>query len=277
MITDHYYNHPLTDLHYYKFGNGKKVMLCFHGYGMHGKQFTILEKSLGHIYTFYGFDLFFHKQTKLKNQSIEHVKIGLSKKQLSNLITDFCTANEIDRFDILSYSMGTHYATVLIEEIPDKIDLFVAAAPASLKPGLTVKFFGKTKIGNKLLEKLAVSETAMLKMLNFCHRLGIVDDKGKDILRREVSTYDLRFSFYACTTYLRHFETDYRKLSQNLRTYSIKSIFFFGARDGMYKEKSCRKLISKMGNTQTVILDENHDMIKAGFAEIFTKIITQSA
>ena len=63
VMTEHYFENSLVNLHYYKFGNGEKKMLCFHGYGMHGKQFKIFEQPLGSKYTFYGFDLFFHKQT----------------------------------------------------------------------------------------------------------------------------------------------------------------------------------------------------------------------
>ena len=65
-MTQHYFENDLVNLHYYKFGSGPKAMLCFHGYGMHGKQFKLLESSLGHAYTFYGFDLFFHKETMNK-------------------------------------------------------------------------------------------------------------------------------------------------------------------------------------------------------------------
>ena len=64
-MTDHYFEHPLGKLHHYKFGQGNKAMLCFHGYSMHGKQFNLLEEHLGESYTFYGFDLFFHKETVL--------------------------------------------------------------------------------------------------------------------------------------------------------------------------------------------------------------------
>ena len=61
-------------------------MLCaFHGYGMHGKQFKLLEGSLGEHYTFYGFDLFFHKETQLKDQSLAAIQKGISKKALVDL------------------------------------------------------------------------------------------------------------------------------------------------------------------------------------------------
>jgi len=106
-MTDHYFENDLVTLHYYKFGNGPKSMLCFHGYGMHGKQFKLLESDLGSIYTFYGFDLFFHKQTKLKDQSLATVKKGITKKEIAGFIQDFCKHEGIGRFSVIGYSMGS--------------------------------------------------------------------------------------------------------------------------------------------------------------------------
>src|SRR6202012_1075149 len=110
-MTNHYFENDFINLHYYKFGSGDKIMLCFHGYGMHGKQFKILETTLGDQYTFIGFDLFFHKETKLKDQSLETVKKGISKKAFIDLITEFCGSQNINRFDVIGYSMGTHFAS----------------------------------------------------------------------------------------------------------------------------------------------------------------------
>ena len=73
-------------------------MLCFHGYGMHGKQFISLEPALGDKYTFYGFDLFFHKATKLQDQSLPAIKNPLTKKAFADLIVEFCASVGINRF-----------------------------------------------------------------------------------------------------------------------------------------------------------------------------------
>ncbi len=160
-MTGHYFENDLVNLHYYKFGNGPQNMLCFHGYGMHGKQFKILESTLGSKYTFWGFDLFFHKETKLKDQSLEAVKKGIGKKALAALFADFCEHEGIERFSVIGYSMGTHYAAIIVEELADKIDGFIVAAPSCLNPGILIPFFSKNKSGNKILEKLALNEKAL--------------------------------------------------------------------------------------------------------------------
>lgn len=273
-MTEHYFENSFIRLHYYRFGEGSHNMLCFHGYGMHGRQFKILEgTALASAYTFYGFDLFFHKETKLKDENLERVKAGISKQNFANLIADFCRSENIDRFSVMGYSMGTHYATVLAEELGDRIDRFVAASPSCLRPGSLVRFFSKSSIGNKMLEKLALSEKGLSNMLKLSHRLNLVDDVGYDILSREIATSELRFSFYACFTYLRFFGTDEQRLIASLNGNGIKSIFIFGKRDRMYPPGIGKKLIARLNDVKVIVLDETHEMINRDFVSALSAVL----
>lgn len=245
-------------------------MLCFHGYGMHGKQFAILEPFLGERYTFYGFDLFFHKETRLNDPSLEFVKRGLSKSELAQLVVDFCLHVGIGSFSVLSYSMGTHYATALVEKLPERINEYIATAPSCLKPGAIITFLSTNKLGNRLLEKLILSDQGMFRLLKFCRKMGFVDDKGQEILHREIATPELRFSFYACATYLRGLRTDFPRLIDVLNQPHIKSIFIFGKRDSMFPPSIGRKTLAKIPAAKIIVLDENHEMIKHSFAQALT-------
>ena len=272
-MTQHYFENNLVNLHYYQFGTGPQAMLCFHGYGMHGKQFRLLEPSLGETYTFYGFDLFFHKETRLKDQSLESVKKGISKKDMGALFADFCTHKGIDRFSILSYSMGTHYAAILTEELSPRIDEFIVAAPSCLNPGARIRFFSKSKSGNKILEKMAFHETALTGLLKLLKRFKILDAEAYHILHAEIATSQLRFNFYACFTYLRFMETDEPRLLQALITQNIKSIFIFGKRDKAFPLRIGKNFFAKLKSAKIIVLDEGHEMIKHGFATSVTELL----
>jgi pimeloyl-ACP methyl ester carboxylesterase len=272
-MTGHYFKNELVDLHYYKFGEGSKAMLCFHGYGMHGKQFRLLENTLGSKYTFYGLDLFFHKETKLKDQSLPAVKKGISKAALAGFVTEFCLHEGIDRFSVIGYSMGTHYATIVAEEMPERIDEYIVIAPSSLEPGNLIRFFSKHKTGNKLLEKLALSDKALLNMLRLFKRLKLINDDEYKILHNEIATRELRFNFYACFTYLRFLETDEKKLSTAIEVNNIRSIFIFGNRDKSFPPRIGDKFIQWLKNPEVLILDEGHEMIKNNFANKLTELL----
>lgn len=272
-MTEHYFENKLVKMHYYKFGSGNKIMLCFHGYGMHGKQFRVLEENLGETYTFYGFDLFFHKETKLIDESVANVKKGITKKELNSLFLDFCESEGIDRFSVIAYSMGSFYASTLIEESPQRIDEFIVAAPSNFKPGLVLRFLSNNKIGNKMLERLALSNYGMVNLLSALKRIKVVDEKGYEILYREIATVELRFIFYACASYLRLLKLDTKKFITQLNQHQIKSIFIFGSRDKSYPAKIGVRIIPQIALAKQLVINEDHDMVNSFFAQQLSTLL----
>lgn len=272
-MTEHYFQNNLVKLHYYKFGTGAQSMLCFHGYGMHGKQFKILETTLGAKYTFYGFDLFFHKQTQLNDLSLQAVKKGISKQQLAGLFAEFCQYESISSFSVIGYSMGTHYATVIAEQLAVMVNQYIVVAPSCLNPGRLIPFFSKNKAGNKILEKLALSQRALTGMLKLFKRLRFINNQDYKILYSEIGTPQLRFNFYACFTYLRFLETNPQLLLQALNGQNIKSIFIFGKYDRSFGPGIGRAFIKKLNHAQVIVLNEGHELIKKSFAASLTQLL----
>ncbi len=272
-MTDHYFSNDLVVMHYYQFGSGPKSMFCFHGYGMHGRQFKILEESMGDQYTFYGFDLFFHKETMLRDQSVNAVKKGISKEQLAVLFKEFCKTTDVVRFSIIAYSMGSHYATSLVEEIPELIEELFIAAPSSLKPGKILTFLSTNRLGNKMLERLALSDNGMTGFLSALKKTRIIDQKAHDILFREISSPELRFSFYACASYMRFLKLDPDKFIAKLNQHQIRSVFIFGERDRSYPPAIGRALIPKIKLATQIVINENHDMINRNFAKVLSGLL----
>jgi pimeloyl-ACP methyl ester carboxylesterase len=272
-MTDHYFENDFVRLHYYRFGTGPKNMLCFHGYGMHGKQFISLKEQLGHKYTFWGFDLFFHKETKLKDETLDTVKIGLRKEQLIDLITEFCTHQGIERFSVMGYSMGSHFATTIVEGMPERVDEYIVVAPSSIKPGAVVRFFGINKIGNKLLEKLMFSEKATLNLINLLRYLNFIDDAGRNIMNKEIGTREMRFALYACLTYLRFLETAEQLFLKAVEDHHIRTIFVFGKRDKMYMPKIGKAFFKKLTGAEVVVVDSDHEIIKPEFVNTLSNML----
>lgn len=272
-MTNHYFSNDLVDMHYYCFGSGPRTMFCFHGYGMHGRQFKVLEETMGEQYTFFGFDLFFHKKTVLRDQSVAAVKKGISKGQLAVFFKDFCKEAGVDRFSIIAYSMGSHYATSLVEEMPEYIDELFIAAPSSLKPGKIITFLSGNRVGNKVLERMALSNTSMPRLLSVLKRIKIIDQKGYDILFREVASPELRFSFFACASYMRFLILNTEKFITKLNQHQIRSVFIFGERDKNYPAVIGSAIIPRINLAKQLVIDENHDMINANFANVLSRLL----
>ena len=260
-----YFENNFAKIHYYKFGKGQQHMLCFHGFGMHGRQFKCMEQLLGDRYTFWGFDLFFHEKTELKNTSHEDIKKGIEKQQLALLIKDFCNQNQIHQFSIIGYSMGSHYATAITEEMPDRIKEYILAAPSSINPGALARYFVKHQIGNKVFEKIMLSKKSVTNVIRLCKWLKFIDQTGHDILYKEVGTPELRYALYASFTYLRKLETNEQNLINAINTHHIRTIFIFGKYDKMFLPGIGKSFFKKLEYPEVIILEADHNMINQNF------------
>lgn len=271
-VNSHYFDHPLARLHYYVFGNGPEKMLCFHGYGMHGRQFSVLEPELGDRYTFYGFDLFFHKGTMLRDQSLAAVRQGLSKKMLHDLIADFCAHEQIGRFSMIAYSMGTYYASALAEEMPERIDRYIALAPSFIRPGHLVSFLSSNRLGNSLFRRLMLSENGLFRLLNIIRKLGIIDAKSYHILHQEIATQELRFNFYANASYLRRLKTDLPRFIRSLNEHGVASYFIFGKRDRSYPPAIYKPLEGRIRRSRKIVAEADHDLVNRDLPKILNAL-----
>ena len=118
---------------YYRFGEGPKIAVCFHGFGEDASMFGFLTNYVGNQYTFYSIDLPFHGKTEWKEglnfthkdllQIVEAITREDNQKQATNS----------QKFSLLGFSLGGRIALSLYEAMPDKIEKLVLLAPDGLK------------------------------------------------------------------------------------------------------------------------------------------------
>lgn len=263
-LNKHFFEHPLATVCYYSFGKGEQVMLCFHGLGMHGKQFYCLSDELGEEFTFYGFDLFFHQDTELVDNSLETIRKGLPPEKFAKLVHDFCAALAIDKFSVIAYSMGTLYAATIIDHLATRVQQAFLIAPSFLRIKPIVTFLSANTIGNFLFRKLALSKNGLLNLLRLMRTTRILDYNSTEILWREIATPELRFKMYANITYLNLLQVNKRQLAQKTNTHDIPLYFIFGKND-----KTVRPTLTKYVNryfprAKVLVLEQNHDLVNTG-------------
>jgi hypothetical protein len=88
-----------------------------------------------------------------------------------------------------------------------------------------------------------------------------------------MSSSDLRFSFYACVSYMRFLRLNVRKFIANLNQHQIRSIFIFGQRDSSYPPAIGRTIIPKINLARQHVINENHDMINRNFAKVLSGLL----
>ena len=110
-------------LSYRRFGDGNKMLFCFHGYGEDALTFSFLEKNLGNEFTLIALDFPFHGLTEWNEEFL---------LRIDELIEIMNKISSVQSFSILGYSMGGRVALKLLQIIPDRIEKIILLAPDGL-------------------------------------------------------------------------------------------------------------------------------------------------
>ena len=254
-----------NSLHYYEYGTGPQLLLAFHGFGMRGTQFKIFEQSLGEKYTIISFDLFFHGETKLVDDSVINVRKGLQSKIFAQQINDFLKANypEVDKVSLLSYSIGTRMALCLIENIPHRIENAYLIAPDGIEPNKLLKLGGTNVVVNRLFYKLVYSPKTVHFLLNTLLKLRYIDESLHRILKAEFGTVETRLACYNTITYYAQLYFDRKKIADYINEHQLNIHFYFGKKDKLFPSSIGERFGKLLKQPNLHIFEEGHELVNA--------------
>ena len=146
-MQSHYIIYKNSSIHYRHYGNGSKLLFCFHGYGRDSDTFYILERRLGNLFTIIAIDIPFHGRTVWKDELT--FKPAYLQELLLQIRSDLHEENS--KFSLLGFSMGGRIALYLTQLMPEKIERLILLAPDGLHSNLWRSLASDTWVGNKFV------------------------------------------------------------------------------------------------------------------------------
>ena len=260
-------------LHYYEYGTGTEILLAFHGFGMRGTQFRVLESAFSSKYKIYSFDLFFHGQTELFDSSLPTVRKGLNPAKYGNYIRDFIHSinAESKKVSLLSYSMGSLMALSILESLPESIDSVFFIAPDGFKPNKLLQIGSRNLLINRFLHKMVYSPKTVNLLLDFILKLKYIDSSLHHILRNEFKTTETRLACYNSITYHAKLSFKQNRLAEILNRHEIKSFFYFGESDLLFPASIGTSFSKRLNNSTIEVLKGGHELVNEKLNEIIRK------
>ncbi|MBC8051547.1 MAG: alpha/beta hydrolase [Sphingobacteriaceae bacterium] len=258
-------------LHYYTYGNGPEAMLAFHGFGMKGTQFSVLENAFSERYTIYSFDLFFHGQTELIDDSLGVIRKGVSSSEFGGYMAEFIQKMDFQKVSLLSYSMGALMALSVIESIPVLVDNAFFIAPDGIRPNKLLQFGSGNKIMNRIFYKLVYSPKTVQFILNSLFKYGYIDDSLHRILQGEFGTVATRLTCYQAITYHANLRFKPNKLAAIINKNQINTYFYFGETDRLFPPSIGHEFSAMLENTSLYILNTGHELVNKNLGEFITQ------
>ena len=240
----------LGKVHYHEYGTGTKPMLAFHGYGMTGKQFHVLEQSVLSDYRVYGFDHFFHGESKLAGWTEKQILAGMPKSMVRAYLDEWFNIHGRQRVSLMAYSIGSNMALILLEEYADLVDEVILMAPDGLVGYKGFAFLQHHPVGRVLFKTATKSKWLMPGILKTLKRLKTIDDNLYTIAYNEVDTPKKREDVFYTLNLIRFLQPDVKKVTRHINQHRIKCCLIFGRDDLLFPKKAAAPVIELLDDAE---------------------------
>lgn len=264
--TYHILEYQKAQLHYSSYGRGKRVLLCFHGYGQSNEHFKALERILGEEYLIYGFDLFYH------GKSFWHEKEKpLSKEFWKGLMLLFLEKNELKSFDVLGFSFGGKFALATLELFYKKISKIILIAPEGVKNNFWYSIATKSVIMRRVFRNMIVKPAIFFSLVKILGKLKLVDNKVLKFANAQMATRKQRRRVYYSWVVFRDLSFDMNIIAALINQNNIKLELFLGEYDKLIRQENLNGLLKRLDNYSLNVLPVGHSNLIDGVAEYYRK------
>ncbi|HEX8331503.1 MAG TPA: alpha/beta hydrolase [Segetibacter sp.] len=261
-------NYNNSSFHYRVFGNGPKILFCFHGYGRDSYTFGFLAKYLGKRYTLIAVDAPHHGNTKWDSKVFR-------PKDLVTILQKIRTAigKEAGKISLLGFSMGGRIALHLTQVLPAQIERVVLLAPDGLKFNFWTWFSTNTWVGHKLFEYTIYHPKWLLRSMNFAERYRFLSKSIVNFVRYYLDDHEERMVLYRRYIIMRKFNPHLSSIKRTINKNQIQVRMLFGSLDRIIHSASGERFLKKIDKYATIqIIDAGHDLLRDYHAHTISEL-----
>ncbi|HUB61439.1 MAG TPA: alpha/beta hydrolase [Puia sp.] len=268
-----------SQLHYYIWGTGSRLLFAFHGYGESADSFSFIGEALDPDHSLIAIDLPFHGRTDWKEgllftprQLYEIMKEIVARHSAPGPAADPTTT----RWGLIGYSMGGRIVLQLAENHPGSIDKLVLLAPDGLKVNSWYRVATRTAAGNLLFRWTMRRPGWLFLLLRLSHALHLVNQSIYKFAVHHIDDRTVRHDLYTRWTTMRKFRPHLEKLPGILRRRHIPVSLVYGKYDRIIRWRTGKKEFSNggFGRSRLILLDTGHQLLRSQFLPDLLPLIT---
>ena len=253
-----------TTLYYLKSGSGPKPLLQFHGFGQDHRSFDDLSVALAGEYTLYSFDLFFHGESSWGNE-----EEPMEKKFWKELMVQFLTDNNINKFNVLGFSMGGKFALACVELFPDRIEEIFLLAPDGIKTNFWYSLATYPYVFRKLFKSMIGHHQRFTSIAKMALRLRLIDKGILRFVELQMNTEEKRKRVYYSWVVFRHLKFNLDEIANTLNAHHIPLTLVIGKYDKIITSKNMEPFVKKLHTVRFEVIEAGHnDLIQKSVKEL---------
>jgi len=263
-------HHNESKLAIVKFGNGVKVMICFHGYGLDKNSFLQFEEKYGKEYTMYSFDSFAHGKSQYGNG-----ENALELEEWKNYLLNFLDQEKIEKFSILSFSMGGKIALCTLELFYSRVEKMILIAPDGIKTNFWYNATTYPGILNKAFRYTVFYPSIYFNMIEILKFLRLSDKSLLKFSEFEMNTATKRVKVYFAWMIYRNFRPNLEHIIQFSTERKIGFEFYTGKYDRIIQTKHIDAFVNRLTFVKHIEFECGHTNLMKQVSQISNSTINK--
>ncbi len=269
MHTD-FLSYGSSRISYTRYGNGSRLLLCFHGYGESATSFAFLDSALGADLTLLAIDMPFHGQTEWKEGLFFDPSILLSL--IREIVAGLPGLKK--GWWLLGYSMGGRVALQLLESDPEAFEKLVLLAPDGLRVNPWYRLATRTVLGKHLFRWTMRWPVWFFFLLRLCNTLRIVNPSFYKFAVHYINDDPARQELYARWMTMRGFRPRLSVVAEIIRSRQLPVSLVYGKYDRIIRWERAEKF-RKRGIAATcplILLDTGHQLLRPQYLDVLLSL-----
>ncbi len=247
-----------SNIHCLKTGNGKELLVAFHGYGERCSMFLPVVRKMPERFTLYAVDLPLHGESHWKGKKIKGRDfIWILREIIKRENAVYCS--------VMGFSLGGRVALYLTEKIPHLIqNVYLIAPDGILSSGLYRTIQKIPDLVKRTSFRVLVNKhTAKLAKRLF--NRGWLNHHNYRFSEVHFASAKKRRRLWIYWMALDDFEPEWKKTREVIIQNKIKMKIFLGTHDEVIPSKAGRILTDGVDNAEVVFISSNHRQMNRVF------------
>lgn len=263
LTSEHNITFNGSVIHYVKSGQGKAVLLLFHGFGQDHTVFEKVTEVYRYRYTIYAFDLFFHGKS-----TWNHGERPLEKEHWNACMRKFFDDNSISRFSLGAYSLGARFAFTILEGFPCSVDHIFLIAPDAIKTNIWYNLATYPVPLRRMFKIIITNPRPFYVVHSFLQKLMLMNKGLLRFAESQMNTESKRKKVYYSWVVFRHLTFTNAGLAELVKKQGIRITMILGEFDNVIALKN-------MGGLLKLLPDPNVIIVKTGHAGLLPAVASE--
>ncbi len=233
-------------------GEGKKLLIAFHGFGNDATIFSPLAALVEKEYTIISIDLPGHGLTRWKDRYFR-------KQDLMAIIQGIKNDFGAERFSLIGYSLGGRVCLNIVELQPNWVDKLVLLAADGLQKNFWYNVATRNVFGKALFTNMLRSPERWLSRVDFLRKYNVIDESrfkfAKANLTDEKIRQQLGYVWPVTSKLVAHLTL----VKWNINKHKIETHVVMGKYDRIFPPIQGERFVRNLKTAHLHILDSGHN------------------